>query len=277
MAGGVAAVVTAGALGILYATSFAAAQADPGDAFSIADRFCGVRSLARQAAARAVEAELGRRLQQAAQLIAVRYPTKVWRCFSPATKTAAPIAICADGFQSCAIPSLSRVYVLRPITRCASTLLVPRSGPSCISSTEIAVNWGKFCGGFAQSTRSVSSVLFRGHDGQITNRVLPRSKATRGGPFCCRSRWQRSAVCRSGRIAADAAFVGVLASLLLTLLALWLGRQVSLPLVRLSEGAQAVGRGVLDRPVPSELCVAMTKSRCFRRRSKQCVRRFGAR
>ncbi|HNN52590.1 MAG TPA: ATP-binding protein [Pseudomonadota bacterium] len=212
--------------------------------------------LARQAAARAVEAELGRRLQQAAQLIARQISDESVALLQPGdedSRTHRNLRRRLSELRDTA--SLSRVYVFAS----DHSLRVDTSGsPIGAKLYQLDGNrseLGKiFAAASAQSTRSVSSVLFRGHDGHIYKSGFAAIESDSGAVHFA------VGVDGSAALYADLVglqrtllFVGVLASLLLTLLALWLGRQVSQPLVRLSEGAQAVGRGVLDRPVPSEL------------------------
>ncbi len=217
--------------------------------------FIGFGLLARQAAARAVEAELGRRLQSVAQLIARQISDDSVALLQPGDEDSRTHRnLLRRLLELRDTSALARVYIFAS----DHSIRVDTSGlPISARLYQLDGSRSELSPVFAgQSSllRSASSVLFRGHDGQLYKSGFA-AIASEQGPA-------RFAVGVDGSAALYAdlvglkrtlLFVGGLASVLLALLALWLGRRVSQPLEKLRDGAQAIGRGVLDRPVPGEL------------------------
>lgn len=212
--------------------------------------------LARRAAAQAVEAELGRRLAQAAQLISHQISDESVALLQPGDEDSRTHRNLRRRLLELRDKTLlARVYIFAA----DHSLRVDTAGlPIGAKLYQLDGSRSELGRVFVDSPSltvgPVSSVLFRGHDGQLYKSGFAAIPGEAGSVHFA------VGVDGSAALYADLVglqrtllLVGLFASLLLTFLALWIGRQVSLPLVRLAEGAQDVGRGVLDRPVPVEL------------------------
>ncbi|MBL8636074.1 MAG: HAMP domain-containing histidine kinase [Myxococcales bacterium] len=212
--------------------------------------------LSRRAAALAVEAELGRRLQTIAQLLSRQIADDSVALLQPGDEDSRTHRSLkkrlSDARESA---SLARVYVFA-VDHTARV----DTGPAAIGERLYHLDGSRselgqiFAGTKPVSQRAASSLLFYGHDG----------KPYKSGfaPIPSEFGEARFAVGVDGSAALYADLIGLqrtllgvgaLAAVLLTGLAILLGRRVSQPLRRLSEDAKIVGQGVLDRPVPVAL------------------------
>ena len=212
--------------------------------------------LTRQAAARAVEAELGRRLQTVAQLTARQISDESVALLQPGdedSRTHRNLKRRLGDIRETA--ALARIYVFA----LDHTARVD-TGTAAIGERLYRLDGSRselaqiFAGPGPVPSRAAASVLFHGHDGKLYKSGFAPIPSELGAV--------RFAVGVDGSAALYADLIGMqrtllgigaIAALLLTGLAVLLGRRVSEPLRRLSEGAQVVGKGVLDRPVPLAL------------------------
>lgn len=212
--------------------------------------------LSRRAAALAVEAELGRRLQTVAQLLARQVADDSVALLQPGdedSRTHRSLTRRLSEVRESA--SLARVYVFA-VDHTARV----DTGPAAIGERLYHLDGSRselgliFSGKAPVSQRAASSLLFYGHDGKPYKSGFAPIPSESGEP--------RFAVGVDGSAALYADLIGLqrtllgvgaLAAVLLTGLAILLGRRVSQPLRRLSEDAKIVGQGVLDRPVPVAL------------------------
>jgi len=212
--------------------------------------------LARQAAARAVEAELGRRLQTLAKLLARQIPEESVALLQPgdeASRTYRNLHRRLIEVRDAA--ALARVYVFGV----DHTVRVDTGGAAIGdrlyrldgSQSELAQI---FAGLGSSPERAASSVLFQGHDGKLYKSgfaaIVGESGTVR---FAVGIDGSATLYADLLGLQRTLLLLGLLAAVLLTGLAIVLGRRVSQPLRRLSEGAKVVGQGVLDRQVPVEL------------------------
>lgn len=217
--------------------------------------FVGFGLLARQAAARAVEAELGRRLQSVAQLIARQISDDSLALLQPGDEDSRTHRNLLRRLTDLRDTSaLARVYIFASDHSIRVDTAGLPIGAKLYQLDGSRSELSPVFGGQSPSSRSASSVLFRGHDGQLYKSGFAAIASEQG--------LIRFVVGVDGSAALYADLVGLqrtllvvggLASISLALLALWLGRRVSQPLEKLRDGAQAIGRGVLDRPIPGEL------------------------
>lgn len=212
--------------------------------------------LARQAAARAVEVELGRRLQTLAQLVARQISEESVALLSPGdedSRTARNLRRRLSEVREAA--ALSRVYVFA-----ADHTTRVDTGPATIGERLYRLDGSRseltriFSDASPVTERSAASVLFQGHDGKLYKSGFAPIESEHG-PARFAVGVDGSAALYTDLIGLQRTLllVGLLAAVLLAGLAVLLGRRVSGPLRRLSDGAKVVGDGVLNRPVPAEL------------------------
>lgn len=215
--------------------------------------FAGFGLLAHFAAARALEAELGRRLCSLAAVVAGQVTEDSVQLLAPGdeeSRTYRNLRRRLDEVRSAA--GVARVYLFA-LDR---TVRVDTDGAPIgtrlysldSASAELRQVFT------ATDARSAASVLFRGRDGQLYKSGYAPLRAAAGEP--------RFAVGVDGSAALYQDLIGLRKTLVLVgasgaaalvLLALLLGRRITGPLLRLTASARTVGSGVLDQPIGAEL------------------------
>ena len=228
--------------------------------------FAGFAVLGHIAAARALEAELGRRLAALASVTAAQISEE-------------SLAILAEGDES------SRTYrnlrrklmEVREAAGLARIYLFASDGTSRVDSNDLPIGSRDYSLQTSQAelrqvfldssarARPVSSVLFRGKDGALYKSgfapIRPANSAA-GVRFALGV--DGSAALYEDLLGLRKTLfgVGVLGALLLVLLAVALGLRITRPLRRLREDARRIGSGVLDQAVwqPGPLRAASTQT-----------------
>jgi signal transduction histidine kinase len=211
--------------------------------------------LARRAAGQAVEAELGRRLQTVAKLLSQSLSDESLALLQPGDENSRTHRNLRKRLlETQHAIGLSRVYVF------ASDFTIRvDTGNAKIGEREYGLDGSRTelarMLSADATVRTASSVLFAGHDGRLYKTGFAAVSVSLGPPqFAVAVEGNAAIYADLLQLRKTLLLVGALAGVLLTGLAIALGRRVSLPLTRLSEGAQNVGCGVLDQAVPSDLC-----------------------
>lgn len=215
--------------------------------------FAAFAGLGHIAAARALEAELGRRLAALAAVTAAQISED-------------SVAILAEGDES------SRTYrnlrrkllEVREAAGLARVYLFAADGTSRVDSTELPIGSRDYSletsraelrrvfATDASQAVSVSSVLFRGRDGALyKSGFAPVRPTEAGAPVRFALGVDGSAALYGDLLGLRKTLlvVGVIGALVLVLLAITLGLRITRPLRRLREGARLIGAGVFDQAV----------------------------
>ena len=215
--------------------------------------FAGFAVLGHIAAARALEAELGRRLASLASVTAAQISED-------------SVAILAEGDESSrTYRNLRRKLVeVRDAAGLARVYLFAVDGTARVDSGDLPIGSRDYGlqtsqvelrqvftarGGLAQP---VSSVLFRGKDGALyKSGFAPIRSADVASPVRFALGVDGSAALYGDLLGLRKTLlgVGVLGAVLLVLLAIFLGLRITRPLRRLREDARLIGTGVLDQAV----------------------------
>lgn len=215
--------------------------------------FAAFAGLGHIAAARALEAELGRRLAALAAVTAAQISED-------------SVAILAEGDESSRTYRNLRRKLLdvREAAGLARVYLFAADGTSRVDSTELPIGSRDYSletsraelrrvfAADAGQAVSVSSVLFRGRDGALyKSGFAPVRPTVAGAPVRFALGVDGSAALYGDLLGLRKTLlvVGVIGALLLVLLAITLGLRITRPLRRLREGARLIGAGVFDQAV----------------------------
>lgn len=214
--------------------------------------FAAFAGLGHIAAARALEAELGRRLASLAAVTAAQISEE-------------SVAILAEGDESSrTYRNLRRKLIeVREAAGLSRVYLFAADGTSRVDSAELPIGSRDyslqtsraelrrvFASESAQAA-AVSSVLFRGRDGALYKSGFAPVRPPSGGPVRFALGVDGSAALYGDLLGLRKTLlvVGVLGAAVLVLLAVTLGLRITRPLRRLRESARQIGAGVFDQAV----------------------------
>ena len=222
--------------------------------------FTGFGVLGHFAAARALEAELGRRLSGIAAVAAQQMSEESVALLAPGDESSRTYRNLRRRLLEIRdAAAVARVYVfaidLNAPTALVDTDEVPigtRYYSLDASRAELRSVRGAPDG---QGARAASSVLFKGRDGQLYKSGFAPIRGAAGQGIRYAVGVDGSAALYRDLIGLRKTLAGVggFGVLALVLLSVLLGRRVTLPLGNLTARARAIGQGMLDEPVPAPL------------------------